>query len=166
MKKIFAEAIVPGDIIDDEFALAEKTVLQKKDGNAYLNVVLADRTGRIQGVVWDDVPAIAAALRVSHWTGWLVAMVVVATRQHALLMLFHDAVQTFLKLGHKSWLSWLALDLGDLYLELGEPVRADDRFGDLTAVEGVPSACGDLRQGPRQGRVGEDLALLRRFAVR
>ena len=41
------------------------------------------------------------------------------------LQLFHDAVQTFLKLGHKSWLSWLALDLGDLYLELGEPVRAE-----------------------------------------
>ena len=61
MKKIFAETIVPGDIIDDEFALAEKTVLQKKDGNAYLNVVLADRTGRIQGVVWDDVATIAAA---------------------------------------------------------------------------------------------------------
>jgi 3'-5' exoribonuclease len=61
MKKIFAETIVPGDIIDDEFVLAEKTVLQKKDGNAYLNVVLADRTGRIQGVVWDDVATIAAA---------------------------------------------------------------------------------------------------------
>ncbi|MDY0000577.1 MAG: sigma 54-interacting transcriptional regulator [Polyangia bacterium] len=40
------------------------------------------------------------------------------------LQLFHDAIQTFLKLGHKSWLSWLALDLGDLYLELGDAVRA------------------------------------------
>jgi len=41
------------------------------------------------------------------------------------LQLFHDAIQTFLKLGHKSWLSWLALDLGDLYLELGDVVRAE-----------------------------------------
>ena len=55
MKKTFVEKISPGDTIDDEFALAEKTVLQKKDGNAYLNVVLADRTGQIKGVVWDNV---------------------------------------------------------------------------------------------------------------
>jgi len=41
------------------------------------------------------------------------------------LQLFHDAIQTFLRLGHKSWLSWLALDLGDLYLELGDVVRAE-----------------------------------------
>ncbi|MFH2006327.1 MAG: sigma 54-interacting transcriptional regulator [bacterium] len=41
------------------------------------------------------------------------------------LQLFHDAIQTFLKLGHQSWLSWLALDLGDLYLELGDVVRAE-----------------------------------------
>jgi DNA-binding NtrC family response regulator/tetratricopeptide (TPR) repeat protein len=41
------------------------------------------------------------------------------------LELFHDAIQTFQKLGHRSWLSWLALDLGDLYLELGDPARAE-----------------------------------------
>lgn len=41
------------------------------------------------------------------------------------LQLFHDAIQTFLKLGHKTWLTWIALDLGDLYLELGSPERAE-----------------------------------------
>lgn len=61
MKKIFVEALTPGDVIEDEFALAEKAVLQKRDGNQYLNVVLADRTGHIKGVVWDNVQAIAAA---------------------------------------------------------------------------------------------------------
>lgn len=61
MKKTFIENISPGDTIEDEFALAEKTVLQKKDGNQYLNVVLADRTGQIKGVVWDNVRGIAAA---------------------------------------------------------------------------------------------------------
>lgn len=60
MKKIFVEALAAGDTIDDEFALAEKAVLQKRDGNQYLNVVLADRTGRIKGVVWDNVQTIAA----------------------------------------------------------------------------------------------------------
>lgn len=60
MKKVFIETISPGDTIEDEFALVEKTVLQKRDGNQYLNVVLADRTGQIKGVVWDNVRGIAA----------------------------------------------------------------------------------------------------------
>ena len=61
MKNIFVEALAPGDVIEEEFALAEKAVLQKRDGNQYLNVVLADRTGQIKGVVWDNVQTIAAA---------------------------------------------------------------------------------------------------------
>jgi 3'-5' exoribonuclease len=60
-KKAFVETLSPGEAVDDEFVLAEKTVLQKKDGNQYLNVVLADRTGQIKGVVWDNVRTIAAA---------------------------------------------------------------------------------------------------------
>jgi 3'-5' exoribonuclease len=60
-KKAFVETLSPGDTVDDEFVLAEKTVLQKRDGNQYLNVVLADRSGQIKGVVWDNVRAIAAA---------------------------------------------------------------------------------------------------------
>lgn len=61
MKKIFVEALSPGDTVEEEFVLAEKTMLQKRDGNQYLNIVLADRTGRIKGVVWDNVHTIAAA---------------------------------------------------------------------------------------------------------
>ena len=60
-KKTFVAALSRGDTVDDEFALAEKTVLQKRDGNQYLNVVLADRSGQIKGVVWDNVRSIAAA---------------------------------------------------------------------------------------------------------
>lgn len=61
MKKTFIAALSPGDIVDDVFALAEKTMLQKRDGNPYLNLVLADRSGQIKGVVWDNVQAIATA---------------------------------------------------------------------------------------------------------
>jgi 3'-5' exoribonuclease len=61
VKKIFVEALSPGDVIEDAFVLAEKAMLQKRDGNQYLNVVLADRTGQIKGVVWDNVQQIAAA---------------------------------------------------------------------------------------------------------
>jgi 3'-5' exoribonuclease len=59
-KKAFVETLSPGDAVDDEFVLAEKTILQKRDGNQYLNVVLADRSGQIKGVVWDNVRSIAA----------------------------------------------------------------------------------------------------------
>lgn len=62
MKKQFINDFKPGDFIDDIFVLAEKTVAQKKDGNNYLNVTLADKTGSIKGVVWDNVDRIVAGL--------------------------------------------------------------------------------------------------------
>lgn len=62
MKKQFINDFKPGDFIDDIFVLAEKTVAQKKDGNNYLNVTLADKTGSIKGVVWDNVDRIIAGL--------------------------------------------------------------------------------------------------------
>ena len=60
MKKQFVNDLKPGDFVDDIFMLSEKAVAQKKDGNNYLNVVLSDKTGRIKGVVWDNVGRIAA----------------------------------------------------------------------------------------------------------
>ncbi|MBU0699156.1 MAG: HD domain-containing protein [Proteobacteria bacterium] len=62
MKKQFIKDFKPGDFIDDIFVLAEKTVAQKRDGNKYLNIILADKTGSIKGVVWDNVDRIAAGL--------------------------------------------------------------------------------------------------------
>lgn len=38
---------------------------------------------------------------------------------------FHEAVSVFKKLGNSNILAWLALDLGELYLELGEVSRAE-----------------------------------------
>ena len=61
MKTMFIEDIKAGDEINDVFALAEKTLARKKDGNPYMTVVLSDRTGRIKGVVWDRVQAITSA---------------------------------------------------------------------------------------------------------
>jgi len=62
MKKQFISDLKPGDFIDDVFVLAEKSIAQKKDGNNYLNVTLADKTGHIKGVVWDNVDHIVAGL--------------------------------------------------------------------------------------------------------
>jgi 3'-5' exoribonuclease len=58
MKRKFISDIKAGAPVNDLFVLAEKNLLQKKDGNNYLSVVLADKTGRIKGVVWDNVEAV------------------------------------------------------------------------------------------------------------
>jgi 3'-5' exoribonuclease len=54
MKHQFINQCKPGDVIDDLFVLAEKSLSRKKDGNLYLNIVLSDKTGSINGVIWDD----------------------------------------------------------------------------------------------------------------
>jgi len=61
MKQHYVGDMKAGDGVDDVFVLAEKTLAQKKDGNSYLTVTLADKTGSIGGVVWDDVERIAGA---------------------------------------------------------------------------------------------------------
>lgn len=60
-KRQFVQHMAPGDKADDLFVLAERMLSHKKDGNPYMNVVLADRSGQIKGVVWDNVERIAAA---------------------------------------------------------------------------------------------------------
>ena len=62
MKKQFINNLKPGDLVDDVFVLSEKNIAQKKDGNNYLNVTLADKTGSIKGVVWDNVDQIVAGI--------------------------------------------------------------------------------------------------------
>ena len=52
----------PGDHVDEVFVLAEKTLAQKRDGQHYLNLVLADKTGRIKGVMWEGFDAVVSEL--------------------------------------------------------------------------------------------------------
>jgi 3'-5' exoribonuclease len=63
-KAVFVADLAAGDRIDDFFVLAEKNMAHKRDGNPFLNVTIADKSGRIRGVVWDDVPRIAAAAQI------------------------------------------------------------------------------------------------------
>src|SRR5262249_17385384 len=37
---------------------------------------------------------------------------------------YQEAVSAFKRIGHRPWLAWVALDLGDLYLGLGDGERA------------------------------------------
>lgn len=61
MKKQYAGSLKAGDKADDVFVLYEKVLSQKKDGSDYLNITLSDKTGRIKGVVWDNVSKMSAA---------------------------------------------------------------------------------------------------------
>ncbi len=60
MKKQYIGSIRAGDPVNDIFVLSEKNIAQKKDGSDYLNVLLSDKTGKIKGVVWDNVDKISA----------------------------------------------------------------------------------------------------------
>ena len=67
MKQQFINAIKAGDAVADVFVLQEKTLGRKKDGNRYLNVTLADRTGRLRGVIWDNADEIAQAVATAEF---------------------------------------------------------------------------------------------------
>ena len=62
MKRQFVEELKAGETIEDIFVLAEKHLYQKRNGEPYLNITLADRTGRIKGVVWDHVDHIHTSI--------------------------------------------------------------------------------------------------------
>lgn len=59
MKKKFVQDLQTGESIDDIFVLAEKNLARKRNGDNYLTVTLADKTGRLKGVVWDNVDRIS-----------------------------------------------------------------------------------------------------------
>lgn len=61
MKKVFISDMHSGDKIEETFALASKAVAKKKDGGIFLRLVLSDKTGSINAVVWDDVEQAEAA---------------------------------------------------------------------------------------------------------
>ena len=44
--------------ITSSFVVASKQVKPKKNGDPYLALTLADRTGQIEAKVWDNVPEI------------------------------------------------------------------------------------------------------------
>jgi 3'-5' exoribonuclease len=60
-KKKYVRDIVAGDGFSDVFVLTEKSMAHKRDGNPFLTLVLADNSGQIKAVVWDNVAQIASA---------------------------------------------------------------------------------------------------------
>lgn len=64
MKRQFISDLKAGQSLDDLFLLTAKRVAHKKDGNAYLTLTLGDRSGSLNGVIWDNVERIGAAAQV------------------------------------------------------------------------------------------------------
>ncbi len=61
MKNTFVNAIKAGQAVDDIFVARDKQIAYKKDGDAYLNLGLTDRTGEVKAVAWENVQAISKA---------------------------------------------------------------------------------------------------------
>jgi 3'-5' exoribonuclease len=55
MKAVFVNTIVPNVTVTTHFLVAHKDIRQKKTGEPYLSLVLADRTGEIEAKMWDNV---------------------------------------------------------------------------------------------------------------
>jgi 3'-5' exoribonuclease len=62
MTRCFVSELVAGSTVDEVFLLAERNLAHKKDGNPFLNLTLADRSGQVKGVLWDQVERIAATV--------------------------------------------------------------------------------------------------------
>ncbi|MEJ2698808.1 MAG: OB-fold nucleic acid binding domain-containing protein, partial [Desulfuromonadales bacterium] len=60
MKKVFVEQIRERDWVDSLFLVREKIMAMAKNGKPYLTIKLVDRTGEVEGRVWDRVDEFAA----------------------------------------------------------------------------------------------------------
>jgi 3'-5' exoribonuclease len=53
-KAVFAKDIRTGDRVSEVFLAAEKNLAYSQKGAPYLNLRLRDRTGELDGKVWDN----------------------------------------------------------------------------------------------------------------
>lgn len=60
MKQTFINMLEAGQTVDDIFVAQNKQLAQKKNGEPYLIMTLADRTGGLKAVVWDNVEDISS----------------------------------------------------------------------------------------------------------
>lgn len=58
-EKTFASDLVENDFIQTTFLVAEKELRTTRNGDPYLRIALADRTGKIEGRVWDEAESMA-----------------------------------------------------------------------------------------------------------
>jgi 3'-5' exoribonuclease len=59
-EKVWVRDLEPGQLVDSTFAVVRKDRRRAKTGSPFLALELADRTGRVRGTVFDDVPLLDA----------------------------------------------------------------------------------------------------------
>lgn len=67
MKSLFVDGLVPNEIVTAQFLVLSKEIRQKKTGEPYLSLHLADRTGEIEGKMWDNVVEVMHAFERDHF---------------------------------------------------------------------------------------------------
>jgi 3'-5' exoribonuclease len=61
MKSPYASGLVPDEVITAQFIVTSKEIRQKKSGEPYLSLQLADRTGELDAKMWDNVAEVMHA---------------------------------------------------------------------------------------------------------
>jgi len=67
MKSPFVDGLVPNELVTAQFLVLSKEIRQKKTGEPYLSLHLADRTGEIEGKMWDNVAEVMHAFERDHF---------------------------------------------------------------------------------------------------
>ena len=67
MKSPFVETLVPNETVTAQFLVVSKEIRQKKTGDPYLSLHLADRTGEIEAKMWDNVAEVMDTFERDHF---------------------------------------------------------------------------------------------------
>ncbi|HLH03275.1 MAG TPA: HD domain-containing protein [Bryobacteraceae bacterium] len=67
MKSVFVETLVPNETVTAQFLVLSKEIRQKKTGEPYLSLYLADRTGEIEAKMWDNVVEVMHTFERDHF---------------------------------------------------------------------------------------------------
>ena len=67
MKSPFVDALVPNETVTAQFLVMSKEIRQKKTGEPYLSLHLADRTGEIEAKMWDNVVEVMHTFERDHF---------------------------------------------------------------------------------------------------
>ncbi len=67
MKSPFVDSLVANEVVTAQFLVLSKEIRQKKTGEPYLSLHLADRTGEIEAKMWDNVAEVIDTFERDHF---------------------------------------------------------------------------------------------------
>lgn len=67
MKNLYVEQIKERNFVDSTFLVGDKTLAMAKNGKPYMTLRLADRTGEVEGRVWDRVDEFSACFEKNYF---------------------------------------------------------------------------------------------------